>query len=425
MEQINGVTYYTSRYAGIYSIRYVSPLTGKLTRIPKKKTGSLATHEAVETWAKEHLPNILAWEIAIVEKQRWRTFVKVVRVVEEYRLHRISEVPKSARQDLSFLDNYVLPFFVAEQQQEDANTWFRYYRQFKVWLRDTAKTEKGKPLAVSSANKAINALNHFMKFLRDYHYIAYENFRPLEAFAGRLERRRSADDVVYEEEFKLVWRRLQETNALYSDIYYVQFWTGMRVSEVIGLAFNFLTKNVPDEILSACKNAGYPDTHGCIVLESQPAQSYIKRIDGFIPRKPLKWRDEISPRNSRTVPIVDRRCWNILANRYKQQRELYRIREFGIYRESYLLFDGAQRNDYNEILREAYERVGLPYKPSHCLRHSRTTLWTLKFPPKILELILGHKAQSQERYIHINEIITKKAMEDADMDTIDIIGDEG
>jgi integrase len=195
----------------------------------------------------------------------------------------------------------------------------------------------------------------------------------------------------------------------------VQYWTGLRVGELLGLALNSLSNKIPDEIREPFQRAGFT-VYGVILLDSQPSDAYIMRGEGGeIPRSPLKWRKEISPRNSRTIPVIEKEAWNILATRWKMQKVFFDKRMFGIKRENYLLFDGAQRNTYLAELRQTYEKLGLRFKGSHVLRHTRATEFTLKgIPEKLQELVLGHKGLAQQRYIHIVELLNKRAREDSE-----------
>ncbi len=275
-----------------------------------------------------------------------------------------------------------------------------------------------------SATKAINSLNKFCEWLRDHARVLDEdNFRSLKCYPMSLQNQRGADDLVDDDEFFLVCEQFaRKEDSLSSDMFRVQRHTGMRVSEVLGLCLTSLTNKIPDLVTQAFNEAGYTEIYGAVYLESQPRDPYITRVDGEIPRKPLKWRKEISPKNSRTIPITDKAVWNILAKRFKAQKEAFAKQDFGHRKDSYLLFDGAQRNTYLENIKEAYERTGLRFKGSHVLRHTRATELSMKLVPvKIQELVLGHKGQAQERYQHIVEILNQRTREGMEFDEIEEI----
>jgi integrase len=121
-----------------------------------------------------------------------------------------------------------------------------------------------------------------------------------------------------------------------------------------------------------------------------------------------------------STPISQKECWNILARRFAEQRELYKKLAHGPKKESYLLFDGAQRNTYISGLKEAYKKTGLRWKGTHAFRHTRAThLTMLGLSEKMQEVVMGHKGMSQQRYIHIVEVLNRRTQEALDLDSIE------
>ena len=414
------------KYGNNYRIRYMSPLSGKMKRRPLKITGRFLSRELAEAWAEEHLPRIIEAELVMLERQRWRTYPVLCKRVNEYKAFKLKKAPRSARQDLSMLTNLVLPYFAVEQELKDPREWFLRSKRFKAWLlnrEEGAKTAAGEPISVSTANKAINSLNKFGEWLVDFEYINEADYRPLKAYSASMQNKKGADDLVDEQEFHLVRERLRkDDNPLWAELWLVQYWTGMRINELVGLTLNFLSPEAPQEVHDVITAAGLP-IYGAILLDSQPAQDHIKRIGQQIPRTPLKWRDKISPRNSRVIPVVNKEVWNILARRHEEQMKLYDRAVWGDNPAQYLLFEGAQKLKYTMKIMEAYERVGLTPKGSHSLRHTRITAWTaLSIPDKIMELIFGNKAQAREGYIHLVEVLNRKAQEKTNLTRIRVVG---
>jgi integrase len=395
------VRYFSKKYGSYYSLRYYSPLTGKLTHVPLKRSGKFNSAKEAMDWAHRHLRTILGEELKALERQNWRNHSTIVRHFNEYSIHKHEEQPRSASQDLSMLTNYGIPFFVTVLKELDPNKWGEFNEELLHWLRRDARTIKGEKLAVSSCNKVINSLNQFLKWMRRKKIIDYNSFRQLEGVDQRLQNRRGSKDLITPEVFERVYLFLSKRNQLYADLWFTQRHMGFRINEVLGLAFNWLSDECPVFIKSEFESHQIT-VYGSIYLESQPAKPYIKRVKGVIKRAPLKWRREISVDNARTVPILNAALWNMLVNRYQYQCGLWEGQVHGPIKESYLLFDGAQRHKYHEAVREACQSMQLESCGTHALRHTLSTEWTaLKISDKVAEIVLGHKAEAHKVYVHI------------------------
>jgi len=395
------VRYFSKKYGGFYSLRYNSPKTGKLTHVPLKTTGRFKSSEEAMQWAELHLKAIIHDEIKMLERQNWRSNLTLTKHYEDYKIFRVDQNPRSAAQDLSMLSNYGVPFLASVIGERDPNRWWEFNEELLEWLKNEAKTQKGKSLAVSSGNKVVNALNHFLKWMKRKKIIEYSNYRRFEGFDQRKQKRRGSKDLLSAEVFDKIHTFLAARYPLYADIWLTQRGMGFRVNEVLGLPFNWLSEECPAFIKDEFERKGLR-VFGSIYLESQPAKPYIKRVKGVIERAPLKWKNEISIDNARTVPILSAQLWNLLVGRYEAQCEFWDKGEYGPIKQSYLLFDGAQRNLYLEAIREACADLGLESCGSHILRHTLSTEWTaLKISEKVSELVFGHKAQAHSRYVHI------------------------
>jgi integrase len=289
------------KYGGVYSIKYFSPIDGVQRRVPQKLTGPLTTKEEAIAWAKANLHLHLERELALAKRREWHSSREMVRLVSQYESYKRKQAPRSWQQEISVLKNFTLPYFVGVAGMSNPNTWHLEHQRFKSWLLDEARTGKGAKLSVSSANKAINSLNKFSEWLRDQaRVLEWERFRPLSAYPASMQNRKGADDLVDEVEFNMVVAHLE---PLWADMARVQYHTGMRVNEVLGLSLASLTTSTPKETLKAFAAIGEQPL-GSIYLDSQPRDPYITRGEGGeIPRKALKWRKEISPKNARTIPI--------------------------------------------------------------------------------------------------------------------------
>jgi hypothetical protein len=94
--------------------------------------------------------------------------------------------------------------------------------------------------------------------------------------------------------------------------------------------------------------------YGYIYLQSQIDDNYKKRdSQGRIVRKPLKQCKVISPKNSRIIPIRDKKTFNILVGLHRVQQEHLIAQKYGLDRDDYLLFDVGW-NELTRGLRAAY-----------------------------------------------------------------------
>lgn len=397
----SAVRYFSKKYGSFYSLRYYSPKTGKLTHVPLKKTGRFKSPDEAKNWADLHLKAIIHDEIKMLERQNWRSNITLTKHYVDYVVFRKEQNPRSAVQDLSMLANFGIPFFASILVERDPNRWWEFNEELLEWLKNEAKTQQGRHLAVSSGNKVINSLNHFLKWMKRKKIIEYGNFRPFEGFNQRKQRRRGSQDLLSPEVFSQIHTYFASRYPLYADLWLTQRSMGFRINEILGLPFNCLLEDCPAFIKEEFERKDVK-VFGSIYLESQPAKPYIKRVKGVIERAPLKWRNEISINNARTIPILSVELWNLLVGRYEAQCDLWDKKKHGPIKESYLLFDGAQRNIYLEAIREACASIGLESCASHILRHTLSTEWTaLKISEKVSELVFGHKSQAHNRYVHI------------------------
>jgi integrase len=148
-----------------------------------------------------------------------------------------------------------------------------------------------------------------------------------------------------------------------------------------------------------------------LVLESQPKSGSVLRDEhGVVGRKPLKGKKVISSQNSRTIPILDKETFNMLAELWIIQKERLNKKVHGSDPKNYLLFDGLTKNTFGNYMRSVCSRHKIrPYTP-HCCRHTFATEFTGMIMGNIFlcQLVLGHADTSTTRkYIHLWEQIQK------------------
>ena len=147
-------------------------------------------------------------------------------------------------------------------------------------------------------------------------------------------------------------------------------------------------------------------------MESQLANSINPRgKDGKIARKPLKGRKRVDAKASRMIPIFDRTTFNILAQRYNDQSDLFIEKRFGSLQSDYLLFDGLNKNRFSQLLRQAYEGTPFLRKSAHCARHTFATnlAGMTNADTGLCRLILGHRDEDTTfGYVHLFEQINRQ-----------------
>jgi integrase len=313
------------------------------------------------------------------------------------------------------LKNFGVPYFVVIAKIEDPNLWWKHARDFKLWLQSEAKNAKGEILAISTSNSVINSVNHFLKWMRDSLLIEWENYRPFEAINARKKNQRSEVDLITRIEQAKISAKMHALSPLLGDMFDMQAEGGFRINELVGLPFDALHDTVPDYLAKNFRKLKLTPV-GSIYLNSQPSLKRVRIYGGEVPRKPLKWRNDMSDKSARTIPIFSKKIWNMLIDRYESASQKYTEELYGLNRQNYLLFEGASVKDYLAALRLVYLSLNLAPRGSHILRHTLTTDWVeLGLPQKICEITLGHKTASHEKYNLIVGKINSQRNKNADI----------
>lgn len=387
---------------------------GKRKRLPSKDHPKFKTVQEAQIWVKSQDAYHQAKRAKMAKKMEWKTKFYNFEALETafYEWHK-KRAPNSWQNDRLYMV-YVFDFFLNKKQQGNVNMWNLFFQEFKDWLESDAKgTKKNSPktISYSTANHVIRTINNFQEFLVLYNHMDPEVKVTLECFPQHLVGKRTWEDVIQKDEFAQVHKALCATNQDVADFFYVAYWTGMRFSEIRGLPMGYLySGELSGPIGEELKKHGIK-SHGYIVLESQIASKNIERDKNFtVDRKPLKTKRKISPENARTIPIMDKECWNVLARRYKQQKHLFDATQYGTKRDNYLLFDEIPMSRLTTTLRETYEKLNMKPKSFHCCRHSRATYLVGETRSYFLgKAILGHKSDVFDDYVHTYEMIALKA----------------
>ncbi len=392
---------------------------GKRCRMSPKLHPKFLTKEEAETWAKTQKAYEQSRRAKTIKKAEWRSkFYNFNEIEKEFIEWHKTYAPNSYRSDHLYL-TYVFDFFLNVKQQGNVNMWNLFHEEFKSWLiKEAVGTKKTtKKISYSTANHCIKTLNNLQNYLTSHQKMDRESNVPCKCFPQHFVNKRGYEDVITYEEFYRVLAEMRAIDDASADFFVVAFWTGMRVSETLGLPMSYLYGGKLEGPIADEMNKHKIQIHGYIVLESQLRDDYISR-DEFkkIHRKPLKTKKKISAENARTIPITDKDCWNVLVARYKSQQELYAKLEYGLNKDDYPLFDGLNMTRANTALREAYTRLGVAkHKTFHCARHSRATYLVGETRSYFLgKAIIGHKSDVFDDYVHIYEFISIKAKQSDD-----------
>lgn len=419
----NGQTYYSFSYTNE---------EGQRVRLKKDEHPVFRRREEAETWAKGQEGIRQSRKDAHQRKLAWRTahydFVQLLQLYENWQKER---APNSWSSCIGYLELWVFPYFLQERHSANVNDWHLQFREFRDWLgSDRALETRGRktPLAISTQNNIIKALNTFLECLRAYNKIDPASAQKCEAYPEHKLNHRGVDAVIQPAERDRIHAALRTINPGVADFWMVLWHTGMRFSELFGLPMNALvrgeittTAGVSGDLKKQLIAAGI-EYHGYLYLDSQPQTDDRRREpDGTIARKPLKSCKAIAPRYARVIPIREREVWNILAVRFKEQQKEFLQKRWGQSQRNYPLFDDLEWNKVYGALKAAYKACGLPVRGFHDCRHSFATFLVGETGNSMLvRMITGHRStKAFERYLHIYEQIALAARQDSqDIDVI-------
>ena len=121
-------------------------------------------------------------------------------------------VPKSWERTEWNLLHYVFPFFLYEKKEHNTGLWATYFEDFKEWLEEATTIRKNKLsedgnniLSISSMNKIIGDLNGYLHHLFKKRHLLMPPPK-CDYFDGAEDGYRSEEDIVDDEEYKLVLR---------------------------------------------------------------------------------------------------------------------------------------------------------------------------------------------------------------------------
>lgn len=376
----NGVHY--------YSFSYTCQKTKKRVKLKKSEHPLFTDKNEAILWAKSQEAHRQIEKTRVELALKWRNeYFNFNQLLKEFSNWYQYEAPNSYQQTIIRLEHYVFRFFLQEKKCGNVAQWNLYHEEFKGWLRNCISLRTGKVISYSTKNHAIKALNNFTTFLRKHNKLTASDAVKCESFAKHLVKDRSYEDIVSSEEFIKLYDSLELLQGDVSDFYYILRFTGMRFNELFSLEKDSLySGDCPLELQSELNKFDYK-VFGYILLNSQSSG----KTNNKAPRKPLKGRKKIDHKNSRMIPITDKKCWNLLAKRYQKSEQLF--------------FEDTTYHCLLSNLKKAYYKINKEMKSYHCLRHSYATELIGKTKSYFLmRVILGHKTMEiMDKYIHIYE----------------------
>jgi len=114
----------------------------------------------------------------------------------------------------------------------------------------------------------------------------------------------------------------------------------------------------------------------------------------------------ISEKNTRIIPIVNERLWEILKARAKDSFKDWKSRRLNtVDKANYLLFHDINQASSTKRLKAAFNALNIKYRSWHCCRHSRGTYLHGKTGDRELGMKwLGHSSEKiYDKYVHTYE----------------------
>ena len=439
------ITYRTKKPEGGYKKNYLQNESGIVSFDSLEKADKYRKSQRANEDAKNNLK--------AVRERMSRKYGKQEEFLISFLKERKKEAPKSWERTEWHLIHYVFTFFLHEKKELNAGLWASHFENFKEWLEEATTIRKNKlskdgsnTLSISSMNKIIGDLNGYLQHLFKKRHLLMTPPK-CEYFDGAEEGYRSGEDVVDDEEYKLVLKKfdsmvskkeLEKSKKVISlenskklsrqilqiqeskQLYMVCRATGMRLSEALGLSFgDFFPRPLEDKNLNTLLLKNGLTSHSYIILKSQLGE-YNEGTEKW-KREPLKTKRKISFDNSRTIPIFSgqEECDSLLKSLHVETREYFHITKLGQITANegqFLFFRNINKNIASSYLRKIYnelEPMGYKWKPIHCLRHTRSTeIISQTHDQTLVKLILGHKSRVFERYVHLESTLAKKASKD-------------
>lgn len=419
----------TKQAAGWRWIFYhYNPIKKRNDKVPKSAIPPHIWNSLSEDEVREYCRSQAAINDAIRDRARRRlewqnkyhNFNELLKEFAE--AHKLA-APNSWKNDIHYLKNYVFAFFLVEKMANNLNHWPLLREDFRMWLGNVQPLKTSlKKLSLNTQNKAINAMNRFVEYLSKKQKC--ETVAPMDLHKRDRLPEVTVDDLFDENEIQILYKALLEIRPVSAKIFIILVRTGLRINEALGLCLKFIYSGkieggkTSDKIHMNLSKYGFENYHGYICLESQPAYEGIRVSESFtdrngtrweagsIPRKPLKCRKKIDPKNNRLIPIFDSQAWNLIVDAWNEQIDLHEKKTNGKNERDYLLFEGVTASMFYIDVMKALEVTKLRKRSPHKCRH---TFLTWFYGETLEDLFLaewvgGHRdKRSLEVYSHMRE----------------------
>ncbi len=394
----------------IYTFSYINK-EGKRVKLKRKEHPIIRTAKEADEWMASQDAQRKARLDHIARKEAWKTKYYDFTALTTRFLDYLKKLQtRSWNTHYTAFEKYGIEFFLGVKQIENVNNWHLFYREYKDWLEDVAKSRKGKQISYSYMNKALITLNHFITFMLEYNLIDIDSAKKISLFPSHRIGHKGLDSVIPEAEYNIILGKLRDINHAGADLFMLLYATGMRINEALSLPFTSIYTGRTSGMLEAELTEKKLQYVGYLILESQAELASIRNNVGHVDRVALKGRKVIDPKNSRIIPIFTKSIWNMLVVRYQTQQAQLTKEIYGTDPNDYLLFDGMTVSVFEKLMIKAYTGTGYKPKSPHDCRHSFCTLFVGQTrSPLLARTILGHKSAEFERYLHIYEQMTQVA----------------
>lgn len=356
--------------------------------------------------------------------------------IEKFEDWRKLRSPNNYRNDIAYLKNYVLKFYLHEKAVNNPMLWAEHHNEFREWLGKVQPVSSGlERLSRGTRNNILRSLHAFYKYMEEVD--GKGPFRRCRLFSKNELNAKDEKSVIPKEVAIKVIRDLEslEVNTgkkliphrhgqLLSRFFRLLMRTGLRKNEALGLSLDSVRIGQTREdfryIFDAIKGVRDGDgkrveCYGYIYLLDQPSLKSIRSEGSEVPRKPLKLKPKIDPKYSRVIPIIDKDVARDLVVLINEQKEELKRGTHGKILSNYLLFDGLVYQTLNKALNQLFDRKD--YKDiqrftPHDTRHTFTTEFVrlVGGNVSIVSRVLGHSREEvTQGYLHLSQMIDRKA----------------
>lgn len=227
-------------------------------------------------------------------------------------------------------------------------------------------------MSTVTKNKALSYLYSIFSYAQVYYGLQNNPMNQIERFKTTSKERLTEMRFLDVDEFNKAYSCAKNINEDFADIFFMLFWTGLRLNECLSLTFE--------------------DFNGDSVHVSK---QYIARNGGY-------W-DALKTKNSVRDVDLNNKCIEIIDKRYKMYSNKPKFNE------SWFIFGGYKRICVDSVRRyknKVIEKCGIEYFRMHDLRHSHVAyLISKNIPMYNISRRLGHAGIdiTMNRYGHLTK----------------------